>query len=63
MANETDRAKVVRRLKSENWIGTAGARHDVFKNVGKLGVTIAVPRHRTLSPSVARDIAKKAGWI
>jgi hypothetical protein len=26
------------------------------------GVLFIAPRHRTISPGVARDIAKKAGW-
>jgi hypothetical protein len=29
----------------------------------KQGARIVVPRHRTLSPGVARVIAKVAGWL
>ncbi len=63
MANDASRAKIVRRLEGEGWIGAPGGRHDVFKHPGQPGVTIAVPRHRTVSPGVARDISKRAGWI
>ena len=62
-AVETNRAKVVRRLEADAWVGTSGGRHDVFKTPSRPGATIVVPRHRTLSPGVARDIAKRAGWI
>ncbi len=63
MPNETNRLKIARRLASEGWTETDGGRHGVFKNPARPGVTIAVPRHRTVSPGVARDVAKKAGWI
>lgn len=58
---ETNGAKVVRRLKSEGWVGRAGGRHDVYTHPARTGIVI-VPRHRTLSPGVARSIAKAAGW-
>jgi predicted RNA binding protein YcfA (HicA-like mRNA interferase family) len=38
-----------------------GGAHDVFRHPVR-GV-IAVPRHRVLSPGVARSIAKTAGWL
>jgi predicted RNA binding protein YcfA (HicA-like mRNA interferase family) len=38
-----------------------GAEHDVYDHASKPGV-LTVPRHRTLSPGVARQIAKIAGW-
>ncbi len=62
-ASETNRAKIVRRLEAEGWVGKAGGQHDVFKSPAHPGVTIAVPRHRSVSPGVARDVAKRAGWI
>jgi predicted RNA binding protein YcfA (HicA-like mRNA interferase family) len=59
---ETRRAKVVARLEREGWeLARHGAAHDIYRH-GRLG-TISVPRHRTLSPGVARSIAKKAGWL
>ena len=60
---ETDRAKVIRRLVRDGWIlHRHGAGHDVYIQSAGNGVVI-VPRHRTLSPGVARAIAKAAAWI
>ncbi|MFZ2105972.1 MAG: type II toxin-antitoxin system HicA family toxin [Roseiarcus sp.] len=59
---ETNRAKIVRRLGEEGWRLTRfGAEHDIYVHEIKPGV-LAVPRHRTLSSGVARQIAKTAGW-
>ncbi|MET0742824.1 MAG: type II toxin-antitoxin system HicA family toxin [Microvirga sp.] len=43
-------------------VGPARRRHDVYRNTAKPGV-ITVPRHRTLSPGVARSVARSAGWL
>ncbi len=59
---ETNRSKVVARLTSEGWILEGGAKHDKFSHADKPGVKIMVPRHKTLTPGVARNIAKAAGW-
>lgn len=59
---ETNTAKIIRRLESEGWTGRNGGRHDVFTHADMPGVRIVVPRHRTVSLGVVRDIAKKAGW-
>lgn len=60
---ETNRAKVLKRLIGEGWeLARHGAGHDVYRHARKPGV-IVLPRHRTLSPGVARSIAKAAGWI
>lgn len=60
---ETARAKVLARLKAEGWeIARNGANHDVLRHCKKPGV-IVLPRHRVLSPGVARCVAKAAGWI
>jgi hypothetical protein len=58
---ETNRAKIVARLARDGWASRGGGRHDVFKHPMRAG-RIIVPRHRTLSPGVARAIAKAAGW-
>jgi len=58
---ETNRTKVAARLKREGWIERHGGDHDVFKHPNRPG-RIVVPRHRTLSPGVARVIARQAGW-
>lgn len=58
---ETNRARIVERLTAEGWENTGGGKHDKFRKTGK--PSIMVPRHRTLSPGVARSIAKAAGWV
>lgn len=63
VAPETNTAAVVRRLKQEGWtLDRHGANHDVYVHQTLDGV-IAVPRHRSLSPGVARSIARTAGWF
>jgi predicted RNA binding protein YcfA (HicA-like mRNA interferase family) len=60
---ETERSRVVARLMRERWeLARHGGLHDVFRHPAKREV-ITVPRHRTLSPGVARSIAKAAGWL
>lgn len=58
---ETNWNKVVARLERDGWVGRHGGDHDVYKHPARPG-RIIVPRHRTLSPGVARAIAKVAGW-
>jgi predicted RNA binding protein YcfA (HicA-like mRNA interferase family) len=58
---ETNRNRVVARLQREGWFVRHGSSHDVFKHPDREG-RIIVPRHRTLSPGVARGIAEDAGW-
>jgi predicted RNA binding protein YcfA (HicA-like mRNA interferase family) len=61
-AVETSRNKIVSRLLREGWkLVRHGGGHDVYRHMLK-GVVI-VPRHRVLSPGVARSIAKTAGWL
>lgn len=60
---ETRRAKIVQRLEQEGWrLARAGKEHDIYLNASRKGV-ISLPRHRTLSPGVARSIARIAGWL
>jgi len=61
-APETNRAKVVSRLEAEGWVNARGKSHGKSIKAGA-AYPIIVPRHRTLSPGVARSIAKAAGWI
>ncbi len=61
MPLETNRAKIVRRLEGEGWLSQGGGSHDLYRHPTKPG-TITVPRHRTVTPGVARNIAKAAGW-
>ena len=58
---ETNRSKIVGRLERDGWQGRAGGGHDVYKHPARKG-RIIVPRHRVLSPGVARAIVKAAGW-
>lgn len=62
MQPETNRTKIVSRLAGEGWVSEGGAKHEKFAHPGKRGVKIMVPRHKMLSPGVARNIAKAAGW-
>jgi predicted RNA binding protein YcfA (HicA-like mRNA interferase family) len=59
---ETDRGKIVARLKREGWVSEGGGKHDKFAHTNKPGMKIMVPRHNTLSLGVARNIATAAGW-
>ncbi len=63
MGNETNTRKIVARLQREGWRKVHGGSHDKFEHLTKSGLLLIVPRHREVSPGVARDIAKKAGWI
>lgn len=58
---ETNRGKVVARLAADGWRNEGGGDHDKFTKPG-VPYPALVPRHRTLSPGVARSIAKAAGW-
>ena len=63
MGNETNTRKIIARLEREGWRNVGGGRHDKFEHVENPNVLLIVPRHREASFGVARDIAKKAGWI
>ena len=58
---ETNRAKVVARFEAEEWVNNGGGGNNKFTKSGAT-YPVIVPRHRTLSPGVARSIAKAAGW-
>ena len=60
---ELNRDKVLARLKREGWIVRTGGSHDILAHPDKPQRVIVLPRHRTLSPGVARNTAKTAGWI
>ena len=64
MGNETYTRKVIARLKREGWREVHGGRHDKFEHPSRPDVTLIVAHAtRELSPGVARDIARKAGWL
>ncbi len=58
---ETNRAKIVRRLETEGWKNEGGTNYDKYTKPG-MTIPILLPRHRTLSIGVAKNIAKAAGW-
>ena len=60
---ETNTRKIVARLVREGWTRLPGGKHGKYVHPAKPGVLIVVPRHRTQSKGVARNIAKGAGWI
>jgi predicted RNA binding protein YcfA (HicA-like mRNA interferase family) len=57
---EDDRRKIIARLEAEGWSNIGGGEHDNFVKEGQR--KIQVPRHKTVTPGVARSIAKAAGW-
>ncbi len=62
MKPEMNRAKVLKRLTAEGWLlDRHGAEHDIYAHP-IIPDAISLPRHRTLTPGVARSIAKTAGW-
>ncbi len=58
---ETNARKIVLRLKTEDWTSVGGGSHHRFVHTDRPEMMIVVPRHRELSPGVARSIAKAAG--
>jgi predicted RNA binding protein YcfA (HicA-like mRNA interferase family) len=60
---ETRYRLIVSRLEAEGWSAVAGTKHAQFEHPDRPNVLIVVPRHREVSPGVARSIAKLAGWI
>lgn len=59
---ELDRRRIVSRLEAEGWANIGGGKHDRFTRPDRPDAFVIVPRHRTLTPGVARTIAKAAGW-
>ncbi len=60
---ETSFRAIIDRLVAEGWVSEGGTKHEKFAHPAKPGIKIMVPRHRVLSPGVARNIAKAAGWL
>jgi predicted RNA binding protein YcfA (HicA-like mRNA interferase family) len=58
---ETNTRKIVARLKREGWQSSGGGKHEKFEHPDH-PYPIIVPRHKELSPGVARSIARQAGW-
>ena len=60
---ETNTKRVTDRLNRDGWFSEGGANHEKFAHPERPGIKIMVPRHRTLTPGVARSIARAAGWM
>jgi predicted RNA binding protein YcfA (HicA-like mRNA interferase family) len=60
MQPETNTEKIKARLEKEGWELVGGTKHDKYRKPGM--PSIMVPRHRKVTPGVARAIAKAAGW-
>lgn len=59
---ETNTAKIRKRLEQDGWrLARNGANHDIYRHDEK-GLVATIPRHKTVSPGVARQIARIAGW-
>jgi predicted RNA binding protein YcfA (HicA-like mRNA interferase family) len=58
--HETNTRKIIARLLREGWEDVGGGSHDKFVKPGRK--MVVVPRHATVTPPVARSIAKLAGW-
>lgn len=62
MKPETRRSRIIQRLEAEGWeLARHGGEHDIYRHTARK-LSVAVPRHRTLTPGVARSIARTAGW-
>lgn len=59
---ETNRRRIIDRLNAEGWINEGGKGHDLYRHAD-IDAVIVVPRHRELSPGVARQIGRAAGWL
>jgi hypothetical protein len=59
---ETNTRQIVARLEREPWARLSGGSYNKFTHAARESALIIVPRHQVVSPSVARDIAEKAGW-
>lgn len=52
---------LIRTLKQNGWIITAGAKHDMARNPNRPGQKIPIPRHIEIEERTARGILKSAG--
>ena len=58
---ETSTRRIIRRLEAEGWVNRGGGRHDVL-NIHSGNTVSPYPGIAEVSPFVARQIAKLAGW-
>ena len=63
---ERNSRKIIRRLKSEGWreVAVVGSHHKFARGSERGSERVTVPHPRKdISPGVARQIAKTAGWM
>jgi predicted RNA binding protein YcfA (HicA-like mRNA interferase family) len=60
---ETNTRKIIARLQQEGWVLRGGAKHAVYVNPDRPGISIVIPRHTEQSIGLARRIYKQAGWL
>ena len=58
---ELNTKAIKRRLEREGWYLARQGRHEIYKHDESTEM-IRLPRHRTVSIGVARQIAEQAGW-
>ena len=59
---ETNTRKIRQQLERDGWyLARRGSNHDLYWHA-TITEQIQLPRHRLVSPGVARSIAKIAGW-
>ena len=60
---DTATRRIRRRLEKDGWfLSRRGGAHDIYRHPEIEGI-VTLPRHRQVTPAVARSIARKAGWI
>ena len=60
---DTTTRRIRRRLEKDGWfLSRRGGAHDIYRHPEIEGI-VTLPRHRQVTPAVARSIARKAGWI
>ena len=60
---DTTTRRIRRRLEKDGWfLSRRGGAHDIYRHPEIEGI-VTLPRHRQVTPAVARSIAKKAGRI
>ena len=60
---DTTTRRIRRRLEKDGWfLSRRGGAHDIYRHPKIEGI-VTLPRHRQVTPAVARSIARKAGWV
>ena len=60
---DTATRRIRRRLERDGWfLSRRGGTPDIYRHPKIEGI-VTLPRHRQVTPAVARSIARKAGWV